>query len=102
MPDFSNGGLPTLTTYDKVATDLKYTRPNIASLLCGLDDRPVQSRLALLATTLQLLGKFAEMYKSLDGFIELYTPVFELLQSVIIDEFPLELQVCLILFSRKE
>ena len=101
-PDFQNGGLATLNSWEKAPKSLKYAPPDLVALLCGLDDRPVLSKLALLATTLQLLGKFAEMYKGLDGFVELYTPVLELLQSVIVDKLPLELQVCLTLTSRKK
>jgi nucleolar protein 14 len=93
IPDFIV--LTTLRLHGEATQNLCIARANLVSLLCGLDAHPAQSKLDLLATTLQLLGKFAEIYKSLDGFLEIYTPVLEILQRVTLDDFPVDLQVCL-------
>ena len=94
IPDFRNDALTTLKLHGKSTKDLKFTCPDLVPLLCGIDAHPAQSRLDLLATALQLLGKFSETYKGLEGFVELYTPVLEILQIVTFDGFPMELQVC--------
>ncbi|KAF8489115.1 nucleolar protein 14 [Gautieria morchelliformis] len=91
IPDFDSG-LTTLRLHGEATQKLSITRTNLVSLLRGLDECPAQSRLDLLATTLQLLGKFAEIYKSLDGFLEIYTPVLEILQRVTLDDYPVDLQ----------
>ncbi|KAF8592596.1 Nop14-like protein [Ramaria rubella] len=70
---------------------LQTTHPDLTSILCDGNSSP-QHRLNLLGMALQLLGNFAELYKSLDGFIELYAPVLDILQGVILADFPSTLQ----------
>ena len=95
MPDFRNDALTALKLYGKTTKSLKPASPNLVSLLCGLDASSVQSKVDLLATALQLLGRFADVYKGVEGFVELYTPVLEVIQRVTLDGFSLDLQVCL-------
>jgi nucleolar protein 14 len=47
----------------------------------------------LLSTALDILGRFAEMYKSLDGFPELFTPILEVIKGLGIRKLPEPLQV---------
>lgn len=48
----------------------------------GADDGDEQAKADLLALALALLRRFAELYKALDGFVELYGPALELLEHV--------------------
>jgi len=41
-----------------------------------------QTKTDLLGLTLDLLGRFADIYKGLDGFVELYEPILDVLQNV--------------------
>ena len=41
-----------------------------------------QAKLDLLTLSMDLLGRFAEMYKPLDAFIEIYAPVLDVLEQV--------------------
>lgn len=66
-------------------------------LLVYFSDEPrtdEQSKVDLLGLVLDLLNKFADMYKGLDGFIELYQPLSDILQGVKTSGLPKDLQVC--------
>ncbi|KAF7294153.1 hypothetical protein HMN09_01143700 [Mycena chlorophos] len=62
----------------KIAKDVG--KPDLAALLVNADTVEAKSQLLLLAV--DLLSRFAEMYKPLDGFIELYTPILEILSRI--------------------
>lgn len=51
-----------------------------------------QAKVDLLACSLTLLDRFAEMYKGFDGFPELYRPIQEILEKVRIDDLCESLQ----------
>ncbi|CCL98246.1 uncharacterized protein FIBRA_00240 [Fibroporia radiculosa] len=62
-------------------------KPNLPQLLSDTDTSE-QGKLNLLGLSLELLDRFADMYKSLDGFIELYDPILRLLDGVRSQSFP--------------
>lgn len=54
-----------------------------ADLVLMLSNQPgEQEKIDLLGLAFELLRRFADMYKGLDGFIELYEPVLEITQNV--------------------
>jgi nucleolar protein 14 len=67
----------------QLGTKRSVPKPGKACLLelLTLEEPNEQAKVNLLALILDLFGKFGEMYKSLDGFVELYEPVLEVLQG---------------------
>ncbi|KAH9943198.1 Nop14-like protein [Epithele typhae] len=65
----------------KKAKTLSANKPDLARCICA-NDLGEQEKVDLLGLTLELLGRYADQYKSLDGFIELYTPIHNILESV--------------------
>ncbi|TFK43882.1 nucleolar protein 14 [Crucibulum laeve] len=56
-------------------------KANLSVLL--LDEEPSdQAKADLLGLTLEVLVRFADMYKGVEGFIELYQPILDLLQNI--------------------
>ncbi|KAF9006737.1 nucleolar protein 14 [Cyathus striatus] len=56
-------------------------KSNLSNLLS--DSKPTeQVKADLLGLALELLGRYADIYKGIDGFIELYQPILEVLQQV--------------------
>lgn len=79
-PDFGAEHCPTLRI-SKKAKGSAVRKPDMAVLLEDGGDVE-QKKVDLLVCTLDLLTRFAELYKSLDGFVELFTPLSELLAAV--------------------
>ncbi|KIJ56486.1 hypothetical protein M422DRAFT_150207 [Sphaerobolus stellatus SS14] len=88
LPDFNEENVKKLRLTRKAVKGLQCTRPDLPALLSGDQPKRAQAHLNLLATGLQLLGKFADSYKSLDAFIELYSPVLEVLNGLALEGFP--------------
>ena len=93
MPDFGNDTLSSLKINSKSAGSREISRPNLVSMLCGRDLHSAQAKIDLLDTALQLLHRFADIYKGLDGFVELYQPVVDVLQSLTVLDMPMALRV---------
>jgi nucleolar protein 14 len=55
-------------------------KPALFTILNGNADE--QAKVGLLALSVGLLGRFSEMYEPLDGFIEIYGPVLDVLEQV--------------------
>lgn len=53
---------------------------NLSSLISSRTSE--QAKADLLGLALELIGRFANMYKGLDGFIELYQPISEIIQNL--------------------
>ena len=72
----------------------KTLKPGKASFmdLVVLEEPNEQVEVDLLGLTLDLFGKFADMYKGLDGFVELYTPVLECLDGAEVKNWDEELK----------
>lgn len=57
-----------------------------------LEEPNEQAKVDLLSLTLDLFEKFADMYKGLDGFVELYTPILECLRGAEVKDWNKELK----------
>lgn len=65
--------------------------PSLTSMLGATAPKGAGKALAL--TALTLLERFAELYVSLDAFIELFTPVADICNGVQADRLPTALRV---------
>ncbi|TBU33073.1 Nop14-like protein [Dichomitus squalens] len=79
--DFRTALTLPLALDEKKAKKLSVKKPDFATYLSGepLDE---QAKVDLLGLTWELLGRVADMYKGLEGFIELFTPIQEVLGAV--------------------
>ncbi|KAJ1308377.1 hypothetical protein OPQ81_004083 [Rhizoctonia solani] len=76
----------------KSSSKLTPGTPNLSTLLNLEDNGEPQDRLDLLALAFTLLTKFAQMYASLSGFIELFEPVKTVLEGLSLGKQSSELQ----------
>jgi nucleolar protein 14 len=93
-PDFN--AVPKLRISPKLVAKLSPESPILPLLLQQTDsDGPdaEQHKVNLLAMTYGLLGKFANIYTSLDGFIELFQPCVDICARIKHAKLPKELQV---------
>jgi len=81
IPDFDTVG-SMLRFRRKRAGDINPKLPSLFRILNG-DDNGEQEKLDLMSLSLELVRRCADMYKSLDGFIELYGPIL-----TIVDDLP--------------
>ncbi|TFK72011.1 Nop14-like protein [Pluteus cervinus] len=63
------------------AANVLVGKADLPSLLDG-DESSNQRKADLLGLTIALLGRFANMYKGLDGFIELYDPICQIVTKI--------------------
>lgn len=73
IPDFDNIG-SSLRFRRKNAGDITPKSPSLFSTMAGITSGE-QAKLDLMALSLELVGRCADMYKSLDGFVDLYDPI---------------------------
>jgi len=88
-PDF--GMHPELRLDARKARKLSLGAADLPAILLGAGGEQV--KVDLLGTCLALLERFADQYKSLDGFLELYSPVQGILAQLDVDRLPGALQV---------
>ena len=88
LPDFDEEALKRLKLTRKSVKGLQWSRPDLLAILSRDQSKDTQSVLNLLGTGFQLVAKFADLYKGLDGFVELYTPVLDILNGLSLDGFP--------------
>jgi nucleolar protein 14 len=62
------------------AAELTLNRPDLVTLI-GDEKISAQANVDLLGLAIDLLAQFSEAYKALDGFVELYSPVLEVLNG---------------------
>ncbi|KAI0660726.1 nucleolar protein 14 [Cubamyces menziesii] len=74
----------------KKAKKLSLGKPDLGQCLSE-NELDEQAKVDLLGLSLDLLSKFADMYKGLDGFVELYNPIQDIVGSVKIDSLPADL-----------
>lgn len=80
-PDFRSELCQPLSLNCETSTPVSPKSANLASLM--LQDRPTeQAKSDLLAVALNLLVRYAEMYKGFDAFIELYEPIWEIIKNI--------------------
>lgn len=81
-PDFKSDLCRRLRISKKASKSLAPEPPNLISLLSRENDRLDQAKVDLLSTAFDLLVKFADMYKGLEGFIELFQAVLDVLSGL--------------------
>ncbi|KAG6832346.1 hypothetical protein H0H87_001810 [Tephrocybe sp. NHM501043] len=90
-PDFRSDLCRPLALNPKTRSKITPQKANLATLL-QLDEPTEQAKADLLSLALVLHGKYADMYKSLDGFVELYEPIIEVLKHIDSANLPVALQ----------
>ena len=88
-PDFDSH--PELRIDKKKARKLSLGVADLPAILLGTGDE--QAKVDLLGTCLTLLERFADQYKSLNGFLEVYSPVRAILGQLDVGRLPGALQV---------
>lgn len=68
-------------------------KPTLSELFFQHNNKVKQNKFDLLRICFQLISHFAELYKGLDGFIELFEPVLSILDGLITKKMPSPLQV---------
>jgi nucleolar protein 14 len=91
-PDFHSDLCRPLSITVKKVGGLTMEKPNLVNIMCASTPNE-QTKVDLLALAINLLGRFAHMYKDLDGFIELYRPVQDITFKLDANKLPTELQV---------
>jgi nucleolar protein 14 len=91
-PDFLSDLCQSLSLNGNLPKGLVAQKPNLFSLLAASNSNE-QSKVDLLGIGLNLLGQFADMYKALDGFIELYEPILAILENIQSEHLPDGLKV---------
>lgn len=90
--DFKSERSAALSLDTKKAKQLSASSPDLTQILAeGISDE--QSKVNLLVLALSLLGRFAEMYKDLDAFVELYEPILQVLEKIKAKKLSDDLQV---------
>lgn len=80
-PDFRSDLCRSLSLSRNVQNGLVAQKLDLFSLLAANNSNE-QSKVDLLGIAFNLLGGFADMYKALDGFIELYEPISAILENI--------------------
>ena len=91
-PDFLSDQCRILKLRPKKGTELALQKPNLSKILGG-DEVDEQSKVNLLGITFDVFGRFSEMNKGLEGFVELYQPISSLLSKLDSSKLPKDLQV---------
>lgn len=81
-PDFQSDLCRPLALDTKAQNKKLVPRKADLSNLLSSGELTEQAKIDLLSLALRLLGKYADMYKGLEGFIELYAPILEILKHV--------------------
>lgn len=81
-PDLNTPTCRHLRISIKVAKRLAPRPANLVELMARKESVDEQSKVDILLVTLDLLGRLADMYKGLDGFIELFEPVVDILDGL--------------------
>ena len=91
-PDFGSDICRPLNIGETKVANTTVEKPNLVAILCG-NISSEQTKVDLLGLAFDLLGRFADMYKSLDGFIELYQPIHSVISKLNTRKLAKELQV---------
>lgn len=79
-PDFRSELCASLGINPGAASKLLFGEPDLWQLLTS--DPTQQLKINAFGLALELLDRFADTYKGLDGFIELYDPIYSILSSL--------------------
>ncbi|KAI0722399.1 nucleolar protein 14 [Cerioporus squamosus] len=88
--DFRTASTLPLAIDIKKAKKLSVNKPDLTKSLCQ-SRLGEQEKVDLLGLSLELLSRFADMYKGLDGFVELFTPLGGIIAAVKNSSLPSEL-----------
>jgi hypothetical protein len=77
----------------KASSKVTPKAPNLSALMGLEENGEAQDKVDALALALTLLARFAQMYASLSGFVELFSPVLEVLEGLLLNKQSTELQV---------
>jgi nucleolar protein 14 len=80
-PDFRAETVRHLRMNAKARKSLVAQKADMTRLMTS-DDADEQAKADLLSLAFNLLGQYADLYKALDGFIELYEPALSLLENI--------------------
>lgn len=80
-PDFRSDLCTPLSMNTKARKTLIVRKAELMSLMTA-DDDDEQAKSDLLLLAFHLLGQFADLYKAIDGFVELYEPIIAILNSL--------------------
>ncbi|KAE9397779.1 Nop14-like protein [Gymnopus androsaceus JB14] len=90
-PDFRSSHCRQLALDAKSAKGLKIQKPDFGALLTS-EDLDDASKLNLLALSLDLLGRYADLLKGLEAFVEIFDPIAQILSSLKLQKFETDLQ----------
>jgi nucleolar protein 14 len=71
---------------------MSVNQPHLVTVTGG-EESSAQTNVDLLGLAVDLLARFSELYKALDGFVELYEPVLQTLRDIDFDFLSPMLQV---------
>lgn len=91
-PDFQSELCRPLAIKTKKSSSLVVRKPDLGTLLGG-GDLGEQAKVDMLSLSFDLLARFADIYKGLDAFVELYQPIVEVLAHLKPSKLPKDLQV---------
>ena len=74
------------------ARTMSVNQPHLVTVI-GDKENSAQTNVDLLGLAVDLLARFSELYKALEGFVELYEPVLQTLHDIDIDSLSPMLQV---------
>ena len=80
-PDFQSDLCTSLSMNTKARKSLVVRKAEIINLMTANDDDE-QAKADLLLLAFHLIGQFANLYKAIDGFVELYEPVIAILNNL--------------------
>ncbi|KAF8914317.1 nucleolar protein 14 [Gymnopilus junonius] len=80
-PDFRSEACQPLSMNTKAKKNLIVQKAKLMELI-GADNTNEQAKADLLSLAFDLLGQFSDLYKGIEGFIELYEPILEILEHI--------------------
>lgn len=80
-PDFRSDLCTPLSMSTKARKSLVVRKAELMSLMMA-DNDDEQAKSDLLLLTFHLLGQFGDLYKAIDGFVELYEPIISILNNL--------------------
>jgi len=80
-PDFKSGLCKKLTISGKARKKVDTRKPDLFGLM-NAEVEDEQAKTDLLSLAFELLGKYADLYKGIEGFIELFEPILCILEHV--------------------
>ncbi|KAG9092115.1 nucleolar complex protein 14 [Ceratobasidium sp. UAMH 11750] len=83
-PDLNSAACQNLRL--KVSSKATPNTPNLSALLSLEGNGESQDKIDVLALAFTLLARFAQMYASLDGFVELFSPIRKVLEGLVLSK----------------